>query len=61
MAWPQTPPSVAPRKSEGEKMPPDAPEPMVTHVDSSLQTKSSAPGGEEGGQEQRVTTRVLIL
>jgi hypothetical protein len=38
---PKAPPNVAPIKSEGEKMPPDEPEPRLNEVAVSLQTKSN--------------------
>ena len=38
----KAPPSVAPMNSDGEKMPPDEPEPRLSEVASSLQTNSSA-------------------
>ena len=36
---PKAPPSVAPMNSEGEKMPPDAPEPRLIEVAASLRDK----------------------
>jgi hypothetical protein len=36
------PPSVAPMNKEGEKMPPDEPDPRLVDVASALQTNSSA-------------------
>ena len=36
----KAPPSVAPMNSDGEKMPPDEPEPRLSEVASSLQTNS---------------------
>jgi hypothetical protein len=38
---PKAPPNVAPIKSEGEKMPPDEPEPRLKEVAVSLQRKSN--------------------
>src|SRR6516164_10636994 len=42
---PRAPPRVAPIKSEGEKIPPDEPEPRLRHVAASLQAKSSVSSG----------------
>ena len=41
-AMPYAAPNVAPMNSEGEKIPPDAPEPSVRDVTSSFSTKSSS-------------------
>ena len=38
IAAPKAPPIVAPMNNEGEKMPPDAPEPRLTEVANSLAT-----------------------
>ena len=39
---PNAPPSAAPRKSEGENTPPEAPAPRLTEVASIFSTKSSS-------------------
>ena len=42
IAAPKAPPMVAPMNSDGEKMPPEAPEPRLTEVAHNLAANSSA-------------------
>ena len=51
---------VAPMNSEGEKMPPEEPEPRLSEVASSLQTNSSSsrPGRRQLAEQDRLDRRV---
>ncbi len=42
MPWPTAPPSIAPRKTAGKKLPPGEPEPSVKEVATSLKTSANS-------------------
>ena len=51
---PKAPPIVAPMNSDGEKMPPEAPEPRLTEVAQSLaaNNSSSSAGSRDAGKDR---------